>query len=113
MRVLPRSRCLEHDSMSSIEESKSEQPKKPSRAFIIGWTIAIVGVFVASAGFVFAHQTLIERQTGDLKATAASGMRVLVVPIESGGTGRLIQLPATIHGYVETPVYAKVAGYMK
>jgi membrane fusion protein (multidrug efflux system) len=99
--------------MSAILESKSEQSSKLSRAFIIGWTIAIVGVFVASAGFVFAHQTLIERQTGDLKATAASGMRVLVVPIESGGTGRLIQLPATIHGYVETPVYAKVAGYMK
>jgi membrane fusion protein (multidrug efflux system) len=99
--------------MSSIVESKGEQSGKPSRAFILGWTIAIVAVFVASAGFVFAHQTLIERQTEDLKAATASGMRVLVVPIQSGGTGRSIQVPATIHGYVETPIYAKVAGYMK
>jgi len=94
-------------------ESESEQSSKPSRFLLLGWIIAVAAICVASAGFVFAHQALIERQTGQLKTTIASGPRVLVVPIQSGGTGRTIQVPATVHGYVETPVYAKVAGYMK
>jgi len=35
------------------------------------------------------------------------------VPVMSANTPRSIQLPASVHGYIETPVYAKVAGYMK
>jgi membrane fusion protein, multidrug efflux system len=94
-------------------ESQSEQNRNPSRFFLLGWAIAVAAVFVASAGFVFARQTLIARQTSQLRATSALGPRVLVVPLLSGATARSIQLPGSIHGYIETPVYAKVAGYMK
>jgi membrane fusion protein, multidrug efflux system len=94
-------------------ESQSKQNKKPGRFLLLGWTIAVAGVFLASAGFVFAHQVLIARQTGQLESAMARGPRVLVVPVSSANTAHTIQLPATVRGYVETPIYAKVAGYMK
>jgi RND family efflux transporter MFP subunit len=33
--------------------------------------------------------------------------------LSSGNPSRTIELPASVHGYVENPVYAKVAGYIK
>ena len=94
-------------------EAQGPTKTKSRGLIILGWTIAVVAVFVASAGFVFAHQALIARQTHQLAALAAQGPRVLVVPVSSGIATRAIQFPASVHGYVETPVYAKVAGYMK
>src|SRR4029077_3622261 len=44
---------------------------------------------------------------------AARGPHVLVTQLSDGNPTRTIALPASIHGYIETPVYAKVAGYMK
>jgi RND family efflux transporter MFP subunit len=94
-------------------ESETKQDKPRSRFLLVGWTIAIVVICVASAGFVFARQALLARQTSDLSTVASQGPRVLVVPIASSDVARTIQIPATIHGDVETPGYAKVAGYMK
>jgi RND family efflux transporter MFP subunit len=96
-----------------VVEAQSTQDRKPGRFLLLGWIIAVAAVFVASGGFVFAHQTLIAHQTGQLAATQARGPRVLVVQVSGGSTAPTIQLPASIHGYIETPVYAKVAGYMK
>jgi len=94
-------------------EARGTQNRKPGRFLLLGWILAVAAVFVASGGFVFAHQTLLSHQTGLLAATQARGPRVLVVQVSGGSTARTIQLPASIHGYSETPVYAKVAGYMK
>jgi len=33
--------------------------------------------------------------------------------LADGNPSRTISLPASVHGYIETPVYAKVAGYLK
>ena len=74
---------------------------------------AVIVAFIVSGGFVLAKQQLIQRQTTQLSQTAAMGPHVLVTQISGGGPSRTIELPATIHGYIETPVYAKVAGYMK
>src|ERR1700722_175544 len=74
---------------------------------------AVIVAFTVSGGFVLAKQQLIQRQTTQLSHTASLGPHVLVTHISGGGASRPIALPATIHGYIETPVYAKVAGYMK
>ena len=74
---------------------------------------AVIVAFIVSGGFVLAKQQLLERQTTQLSQSAARGPHVLVTTISGGGSSRTIELPATIHGYIETPVYAKVAGYMK
>jgi membrane fusion protein, multidrug efflux system len=94
-------------------ESENEQTTRSSRLLRLGWTIAIVAVFLASAGFVFAHQVRLRDQANQLETTSLQGPRVLVEQISNADAPRTLQLPASVHGYIETPVYAKVAGYMK
>jgi RND family efflux transporter MFP subunit len=74
---------------------------------------AVFCTFGVSAGLVLARQHLIRSQTQQLSQTAALGPHVLVMQISSGSNAQTLELPASIHGYIETPVYAKVAGYMK
>ena len=86
---------------------------KLSRRFLIAWAATLLCVFSASAGLVMARQTMIRRQTSQLEQTAARGPHVLVTQLSGGRPSRTIKLPASVHGYIETPVYAKVAGYTK
>src|SRR5712692_7689201 len=95
------------------EIDSDRQPHKLSRRFLIAWAAALLCVFSASAGLVMARQTMIRRQTSQLVQTAALGPHVLVAQLSGGRPSRTIKLPASVHGYIETPVYAKVAGYTK
>jgi RND family efflux transporter MFP subunit len=98
--------------MKSQTNSDSKQPKS-SRLFFIGWAAVLICVFSASVGLVLARQALIRTQTSELEQTLARGPHVLVTHLTGGLTSRTIDLPASVHGYVETPVYAKLAGYLK
>ena len=60
-----------------------------------------------------ARQMQLRRQTDDLEQSVARGPHVLVMQMADGSPSRTVSLPASVHGYIETPVYAKVAGYMK
>jgi len=94
--------------------SKSDsQSRRPNWRLLIVWTIVLLSVFGASTGLVTARQIWIERQTGELQQAVARGPHVLVMQLSGGTTSRTIELPASVHGYIETPVYAKIAGYMK
>jgi len=93
------------------EENRNQ--RKPGRLLMIALFAAVVVAFIVSGGFVLARQQLLQRQTTQLSQTAALGPHVLVTQISGGSASRTIELPATIHGYIETPVYAKVPGYMK
>ncbi|HLH76126.1 MAG TPA: efflux RND transporter periplasmic adaptor subunit [Candidatus Binataceae bacterium] len=86
---------------------------KPGRGFFIGWIVVVVAVAIATASLVRARATWIIRQSGQLARQADLGPRVLVTKVRSSPRWRTIELPAAVHGYVETPVYAKVAGYLK
>jgi membrane fusion protein (multidrug efflux system) len=98
--------------MKSQTNSDSTQPRS-KRLFLIGWAAVLICVFSASAGLVLARQALIRTQTSELEQTVARGPHVLVAHLTGGLTSRTIDLPASVHGYVETPVYAKLAGYLK
>jgi membrane fusion protein (multidrug efflux system) len=95
------------------EMNSDRQPHKLSRRFIVAWAAALLCVFSASAGLVMARQIMIRRQTSQLEQTAARGPHVLVTKLSGGRPSRTIKIPASVHGYIETPVYAKVAGYLK
>jgi multidrug efflux pump subunit AcrA (membrane-fusion protein) len=95
----------------SSQESGNE--RKPGRLLAVALFGAVFVAFTVSGGFVLARQQLIQRQTTQLTQTAALGPHVLVTQLSGGGASRTIELPASIHGYIETPVYAKVPGYMK
>jgi membrane fusion protein, multidrug efflux system len=74
---------------------------------------AVILIFCASAGLVLARQQRIQRQTRELEQVAERGPHVLVTQLKADASERTVDLPASVHGYIETPVYAKIPGYMK
>jgi membrane fusion protein, multidrug efflux system len=94
-------------------DAKDYTPKPPGRVFYAGWIIAVVVLLVLTAGLVLARGVLLNRQSAELDQQLAQGTRVLVTPVGHEDGSRTVQIPATLHGYAETPVYAKIAGYLK
>ena len=80
---------------------------------IIGWCAGVTLAFAVSVGLVWAHTVQIRSQQMALQRTDALGPRVLVMQVLQPVHGQRISLPASIHGYIETPIYAKTAGYLK
>ncbi len=54
-------------------ESENEHKAASSRFLRLGWTIAVIAVFLASAGFVFAHQVRLRDQANQLETTSSAG----------------------------------------
>jgi membrane fusion protein, multidrug efflux system len=94
-------------------KTENSRDKKSFRFLTILSAIVVAFVFCASAGLVRARQERIQRQTGELEQAVALGPHVLVTQLKPDAGSRNIDLPASVHGYVETPVYAKIPGYMK
>jgi RND family efflux transporter MFP subunit len=95
------------------DDPKTYQPRKPGRFFTAGWIILIIVVVIATAGLVVAHAQRLVEQTNDLDQQLRLGPRVLVAQVGHAARTRELELPGTIHGFVETPVYAMIAGYLK
>jgi membrane fusion protein, multidrug efflux system len=81
--------------------------------YTAGWLGAMIAVVAGSSAVVMArtHSVSIERKR--LNAVADAGPHVLVTHPQAAAAERRLTLPATIQGYVETPVFAKIAGYLK
>jgi RND family efflux transporter MFP subunit len=97
---------------------KEDDPKNfsvpaPGRFFFTGWVIAIIVVLVATAGLVLARDLWLERQTSELAQQQEPGPHVLVADVSLAPPTRDLKLPATIRGFDETDIYAKVPGYLK
>jgi membrane fusion protein (multidrug efflux system) len=94
-------------------DPKDFTPKAPGRVFFAGWTFAVVVLLLLTVGLVLARNVRLNRQGIELDQQMEQGARVLVAPVGHGAASRTVQIPATLRGYVETPVYAKIAGYLK
>jgi membrane fusion protein (multidrug efflux system) len=94
-------------------DPKDYTPKAPGRVFFAGWIFAVVVLLVLTVGLVLARNVRLNRQGTELDQQLAQGARVLVAPVGHGTGSRTVQIPATLRGYVETPLYAKIAGYLK
>jgi membrane fusion protein, multidrug efflux system len=99
--------------MDSKPSARPKNNKKQRKLFLVASAIAVVLVSAASAGIVLAYQMRLERQTGQLDAQINQGPQVLVEPLHPSESARQYEIPITMRGYVETPVYAKIAGYLK
>lgn len=95
------------------EDPKSYTPKPPGKVFYAGWIMAVLAVVGATTGLVLARELWMNRQTTELEQQLAHGPRVLVMQVKQAPSMRKLDLPATVHGYIETPVYAKIPGYLK
>jgi membrane fusion protein, multidrug efflux system len=101
----------ENDLMEEDPREYSTRP--PGGFFFVGWVLLMLVVLGLTAGLVMARSRLLSRQTSELEEQEEQGPRVLVVPVLHTPEARSIEVPGTIHGYIETPVYAKIAGYLK
>ena len=79
----------------------------------IGWCAGVLLALAVSGGLVWAHSLRIRGQQMALQRINALGPRVLVMGVQQPGRGRHVSFPASIHGYIETPIYAKTPGYLK
>jgi RND family efflux transporter MFP subunit len=81
--------------------------------FILGSTVSVLLVSLVSGGIVLAYQMRLQSQSIELTDKMNRGPRVLVEAINQAGSAGTYEVPVTIRGFIETPVYAKVAGYLK
>ncbi len=95
----------------------TENPKsvaiKSGPLFFAGWIVAVIVVLIALGGLVLARDVWIRHQTSTLEAQEQEGPIVIVVPLARSAEKRTLSLPGEVHGYFESPIYAKIAGYVK
>jgi membrane fusion protein, multidrug efflux system len=92
----------------------STQTKRTSNVIeVLVLSLGVILVFAAGADLLWAHSTQIQTQRTMLTHTNALGPRVLVMRSQEPIHQRQIPIPASIHGYVETSIYAKTPGYLK
>src|SRR5229473_2374744 len=95
------------------DDPKTYTYKKPGWLFYFG-SIAVLGVAVTlTAGMVRAQHLRLSHQTQELEEELEAGPRVLVRPVIRAPRSRTLELPGAIHGFIETQVHAKIAGYLK
>ena len=100
--------------MAEIEDDpKTFSVPTPGGFFFAGWIIAIIIALIATAGLVLARDLWIGRQTSALETENQAGPHVLVSDVLQPPPRRDLELPATIRGFDETDMYAKVPGYLK
>ncbi|MGH7916765.1 MAG: efflux RND transporter periplasmic adaptor subunit [Candidatus Binataceae bacterium] len=95
------------------DDPRNYVPERPGGFFYIGWAGLVIVVLAATAGLVLARGFWINRETAQLQHTLREGPRVLVTRVIHAPASRTLSLPGTIHGYIETPIYAKIPGYLK
>lgn len=95
------------------EDPKNYTGPQPGKWFAAAMVGAIVLIVALTAGLVLGHEVILKHQSSELAREAEQGRRVLVARVFHTAATRTLDLPATIHGYVETPIYAKIAGYLK
>lgn len=100
--------------MAEMEDDpKTFSVPAPGKVFVAGWVVAIAVALIATAGLVLARELWIGRQTSELQSENQAGPHVLVTGVLQTPPTRDLKLPATIRGFDETDIYAKVPGYLK
>jgi membrane fusion protein, multidrug efflux system len=79
----------------------------------VAWIAAVAAVLAASVSLVLARDCQLRNQRDAFTNSLAQGPRVLVTQTRQGATWREVELPASIVGYVQTPIYARIAGNLK
>jgi RND family efflux transporter MFP subunit len=83
------------------------------RFFYVAWVGLAVVTLITALAVVTVRGQSVRSQTNLLEQQAAQGQPVLVTSLVGRPETREISLPGEIHGYYETPIYAKIPGYLK
>ena len=93
--------------------SQQQIQERPGTWFYAGWVLAICAVLAVLAVLLLARNAELSRQSRALSKEEQLGPRVLVRPVLHPPSTRTLDLPATLRGYTEAPIFAKVPGYLK
>jgi len=93
--------------------SETSQPLPARWTFHALWVGLAAIALIAAFGVVIVRGEAIRSQREDLVRQASRGLPVLVTQLIRAPETREIVLPGEIYGYYETPIYAKIAGYVK
>jgi membrane fusion protein, multidrug efflux system len=99
--------------MSNGDDPKDYTPEKPGGFFILGVILVVILFGAGTAGILLARQSGLKRQQAQIVHELAPGPRVLVIMPQHTPPTREIELPGNIQGYVESPIYAKIPGYLE
>jgi RND family efflux transporter MFP subunit len=95
------------------DRASSAAVGKPGSLFFIGWVLGALAVLGVTVGIVLARERLMRSQQVLRVAEVQRGPSVLVKRLSFAEKGRVVKLPAEIHGYLETAIYAKVSGFVQ
>ncbi len=95
------------------DRASSAAVGKPGSLFFIGWALGALAVLGVTVGIVLARERLMRSQQVLRVAEVQRGPSVLVRRLSFAEKGRVVKLPAEIHGYLETAIYAKVSGFVQ
>ncbi len=96
-----------------VEEPKDYVPRKPGVIALTVAALAIVALCVIAAGLVLARNSQLRRAANEIEADLEQGPRVLVTQVRMAPRQRVLEIPGGTTGHDESPVYAKLPGYMK
>jgi membrane fusion protein, multidrug efflux system len=83
------------------------------RFFVVAWIGLAVITLIAAFAVVTVRGQAVRSQTDLRQEEAGKGQPVLVTRVIGREETRQISLPGEVHGYYETPIYAKINGYVK
>jgi RND family efflux transporter MFP subunit len=81
--------------------------------FYLKWIALPLIAIIVAGGLVLARDLSLHSQRENLEEEAARGRVVLCTKLHGETAAHTITLPGEIHGYYETPIYAKISGYVK
>jgi RND family efflux transporter MFP subunit len=93
--------------------SGNQESRNTGRFFVVAWIGFTIVMLIAALAVVTVRGEAVRSQTDLLEQQAAQGHPVLVTKLVGRPETRAISLPGEIHGYYETPIYPKIAGYVK
>jgi RND family efflux transporter MFP subunit len=95
------------------QDPKLFTPKRPRGLSLFLGGAAVLAISVIAAGLVLARNSQLRRQTEEIDLSLQKGPLVMVVPIRFTPAQRTLTIPGSSAGFNETPVYAKLPGYLK
>jgi membrane fusion protein, multidrug efflux system len=99
--------------MAAEIDPKSYVPQRPRPLAVIAGIGAVLTICAIAGGLVLAHGAALQSQTSELEAEQEKGPLVLVTQATMAPSSRVLEVPCSTVGYDQTPVYAKLPGYMK
>ena len=96
-----------------MNDNPKPREARTGHFFHVAWIGLAVVMLIAALAVVTVRGEAVRSQTDVLEQQAAQGQPVLVTALVGRAETREISLPGEIHGYYETPIYAKIAGYIK